>query len=67
VRVVRRWSRLPSEVVNSPCLDAFKARLDGTLSNLVEREVSLTIAGGMELDDLKGHFQTKPFCNSMTP
>ena len=35
VRVVRHWNRLPSEVVDAPSLEAFKARLDGTLSNLV--------------------------------
>ena len=35
VRVVRHWNRLLSEVVNVPSLEVFKARLDGTLSNLV--------------------------------
>ena len=28
-------------------------------------EISLPIAGGLELDDLKGPFQPKPFCDSM--
>jgi len=32
---VRHWNRLPSEVVNAPYLEAFKARLDEALSNLV--------------------------------
>ena len=27
VRVVRHWNRLPSEAVNAPSLEAFKARL----------------------------------------
>ncbi|KAJ7418452.1 hypothetical protein BTVI_29147 [Pitangus sulphuratus] len=35
VRVVRLWNRLPREVVDSPSLEVFKARLDGALSNLV--------------------------------
>ena len=35
VRVVRHWIRLPSEVVNALSPKPFKARLDGTLSNLV--------------------------------
>ena len=47
---------LPSEVVNAPSLEAFKARLDGALSNLVWREVPLSTAGGLELDDLKGSY-----------
>ena len=32
---VRHWSRLPREAVDAPSLEAFKARLDGALSNLV--------------------------------
>ncbi|KAK4828222.1 hypothetical protein QYF61_024717 [Mycteria americana] len=35
MRVMRHWNRLPREVVDAPCLEAFKARLDGALSNLV--------------------------------
>jgi len=35
VRMVSHWNRLPGEVVDAPCLEAFKARLDGALSNLV--------------------------------
>ncbi|KFV41735.1 hypothetical protein N341_02230, partial [Tyto alba] len=35
VRVVRHWHRLPREAVAAPSLEAFKARLDGALSNLV--------------------------------
>ena len=33
--VVRHWNRLLKEVVAAPSLEAFKARLDGALSNLV--------------------------------
>jgi len=35
VRVMLHWNRLPSEVVDAPSPEAFKARLDGALSNLV--------------------------------
>ncbi|KGL94863.1 hypothetical protein N301_02085, partial [Charadrius vociferus] len=35
LRVVRHCYRLPGEVVDAPSLEAFKARLDGALSNLV--------------------------------
>lgn len=35
VRVVRHWDRLPTGVVDAPSLEAFKARLDGALINLV--------------------------------
>ena len=34
-RVVTHWNRLPSEVVDAPSLEAFKARLDEALGNLV--------------------------------
>ncbi|KFV60158.1 hypothetical protein N341_13029, partial [Tyto alba] len=35
VRVVRHWNRLPREIVDAPSLDMFKAKLDGSLSNVV--------------------------------
>jgi len=33
--VVRQWHRLPREAVDTPSLEVFKARVDGTLSNLI--------------------------------
>ena len=45
-------------------LEALKARLDGSVSSLGYREVSLAM-GGLELDDLTDPFQPKPFYNSM--
>ncbi|KFM08909.1 hypothetical protein AS27_05344, partial [Aptenodytes forsteri] len=35
VRVVRHWNKLPREVVDAPSLEAFKARLDEALSNVL--------------------------------
>ena len=35
VRVGRHWNKLSSEGVDAPSLEAFKARLDGAVSNLV--------------------------------
>ncbi|KFP12873.1 hypothetical protein Z169_10467, partial [Egretta garzetta] len=35
MRVVKHWNRLPREVVEAPSLEAFKARLDGALINLI--------------------------------
>ena len=53
VRVVSHWNKLPREVMDFPSLEAFKARLNGALSNLVYWEVCLHIAEGAELDVLK--------------
>ena len=36
VRVVRHWNRLPSEVVDAPSLETFKAGLDQALGSLME-------------------------------
>ncbi|KFP11179.1 hypothetical protein Z169_05307, partial [Egretta garzetta] len=35
IRVVRHWNGLPREAVEAPSLEAFKARLDGAVSNLI--------------------------------
>jgi len=42
---------LPREAVDAPSLAVPKARLDGALGNPVWWEVSLPMAGGLELDD----------------
>jgi len=52
MRAVRPWNTFPREAVAAPSLAVFKARLDGTLSNLVWWKVSLPMTGGLELDDL---------------
>lgn len=65
--MVRHWRRLSREDVDAASLEVlFKARLDGALSNLIYRkEVSLPISELLELGDLKGPFQPKPYCVSM--
>jgi len=55
MRVVRHRHRLPREAVA-----VFKARLDGTLSNLVWWKVALPMAGEVDWMILKGRFQPKP-------
>jgi len=35
MRVVKHWKMLPSDTVDAPSLETFKARLDGALSNLL--------------------------------
>jgi len=52
MRMVRHWSWLSREAVDTSSLAVLKARLDGALSNLVWCKVSLPMAGGLELDDL---------------
>ncbi|KAK4819996.1 hypothetical protein QYF61_017375 [Mycteria americana] len=34
-RVVKRWNRLPRELVNAPCLSVFKRLLDNALNNML--------------------------------
>jgi len=60
-RVVTHWNRLPSEVVDAPSLEAFKARLDVALGSLVWWLATLHIAGGLKLDDCCGPFRLMPF------
>jgi len=45
MRVVKHWNRLPTEVVEDPSLETFKARLDRALSNLIYLKISLLTAG----------------------
>ncbi|KFP17089.1 hypothetical protein Z169_01340, partial [Egretta garzetta] len=35
MRVVKHWNGFPREVVEAPSLEAFKARLDRALGNLI--------------------------------
>ena len=47
----KHWNRLPREAVNAPSLEVFKARLHGSLGNLVFWNVSLLMPGGLEQGD----------------
>jgi len=47
MRVVRRWNRLPREVVDALSLELLKARLDGALSNLIWWKVYPLMEGGL--------------------
>ena len=46
--MVMHSNRLPKEVVDAPCLEALKARMDVALGSLVCWLVILHIAGGAE-------------------
>ena len=48
-----------------PSLDAFKARLDVALGRLVSWLVTLSVAGGLKLDDHGGPFQHRPLHDSV--
>jgi len=52
-----RVYQLPRDILDALCLEAFKARLDGALSNLVEMSMSLFIAEGLGYLAFKGPFQ----------
>jgi len=47
MRVREHQYRLPSEAVDAPSLETFKARLDEALRNLVWWKMSLLMAGGL--------------------
>ena len=46
MRVLRDWNRLLRDDVNAPSLEAFKARLDRMLINLIQGVTILPMAGG---------------------
>ncbi|RMC17200.1 hypothetical protein DUI87_05777 [Hirundo rustica rustica] len=64
-KVVKHWNRLPREIVDVPFLEVFQTKLDESLKNLLLSKLSLPMAEGLELDELSGPFQPKPFCDSV--
>ena len=64
-RVMTHWNRLPKEAVDTPSLEAFKARLDVALGSLVWWLATLHIAGGLKLSDHCSPFQPRPFYDFM--
>ncbi|KAK4824381.1 hypothetical protein QYF61_014041, partial [Mycteria americana] len=65
MRVLRRWNRLPREVVDAPSLEVFKIRLDGALSNLSSGRCPCPWQGGLDRMIFEDPFQAKPFYDSM--
>ena len=45
MRVVRRWNRLPRDVVDAPSMEPFKARLDQSLDNLIQLWCACSLQG----------------------
>ena len=48
MRVMKPWHRLPREVGDASSLESFKLRLDRALSNVIQLEMSLITAGGLD-------------------
>ena len=67
MRMVKRWHRLPREVIDGSSLETFKVRLDGALSNLIQSKMSPLTAGGVGYMAFRGSFQLKLFYDSVVP
>lgn len=47
MKELKHWHRFPKEMVDVPSLETFRVRLDEAQGILIELEISLLIAGGM--------------------
>jgi len=65
MRVEKHWNCFPSEVVEAPSLETFKARLDRAPSHLVSLKISLLTGGGLDYMTSRSPFQPKPFYDSV--
>lgn len=52
-RMVMHWHRFPRQAVDVASLEASKVRLGGALSKLIWLQMSLLIAGGLDLISIK--------------
>lgn len=59
------WYRLPRAAVDASFQEVFKVTLDVAQGNLTWWVVSSPGSRKLNPDDLYGHFQLKPFCDSM--
>lgn len=50
MRVVEHWHKLPRDVVDAPSLEPFKAWLDKAVSNQIQLNMSLMIAGSVAFE-----------------
>jgi len=50
--VVRLWNKLYREAADAPSVEAFMAKLDGTLGSLIYWMATWSTAGTLEMDDL---------------
>lgn len=48
MRVVGHWNRFPRDVVDATSMEEIQARLDGAVSSLIKKGVSLPVAGRLE-------------------
>ena len=65
-RAVKCWNRLPREAAESPSLEVFKSRVDVALQDMVYGGLG-RVRLALRLDNFKGLFQPKLFCESMIP